>query len=473
MKKLKQITVLLIFFSSVLTAQSKVLTLDKAILTALDNNRDIKIALLEIQKADAAVSEAFGYALPIVDLSANLTHFLEKPKMAFPDFMAMLTNATYNTLFDEGLLPRDESKFLPMDTKLQSFALTNSFEAKAQVTQILFNSAVFRGIGASQIYLNLSKEQLKGAVSKTVLSVKQAFYGVLLTQNLLSIYEASLANAEENLKLVQSMYKQGLVSEYDALQVQVQVENIRPKVMELSNALQNAKDGLKIVLGIDQSEEINVEGEFEYNPEILPVAGELIEDAIQSNFDINTLMIKRQVDEEFIALDKAEYWPTIAAFGQFSYAGSSDDWNFQTYNSSLVGLTFSMNLFQGVRTARKVEQSTIVVKQTDEQISQLKDYVASQVRGKVLQIKKVEAQVVAVTQNVELAQKAYDISTIRYKEGTGTQLEIKNADVELRTAKTNKLQAINEYIIAKSELDNLLGRLDSKYLSHVQQQIEN
>ena len=74
---------------------------------------------------------------------------------------------------------------------------------------------------------------------------------------------------------------------------------------------------------------------------------------------------------------------------------------------------------------------------------------------------------------VMLAQKAYDISRTRYKEGTGTQLEIKNADVELRTAKTNKLQAINEYIIAKSELDNLLGRLDSKYLAHVQQQIEN
>jgi len=474
MKKSTHIlTVLMIFFSSVLTAQNKIFTLDDAIYTALENNRDIRIAMMEIEKADAAVSEAFGYALPNLDLSANFAHFIQKPMTPFPDFMAMLTNATYNTLFDEGLLPRDDNKFLPMDTKLQSFALTNSFEATAQVTQILFNSAVFRGIGASQIYLNLSKEQMKGTVAKTVLSVKQAFYGVLLTQNLLEIFEASLANAEENLRLVQSMYKQGLVSEYDALQVEVQVENLRPQVMELRNTLQGAKDGLKIVLGLNQMEDISVEGEFNFDPKILPTPGDLIGEALESNFDINTLKIKRQIDEEFIAIDRSEYWPTIAAFGSFNYAGSSDNWDFQTYNSSLVGLTFSMNLFQGTRTARKVEQSTISVMQTDEQINQLSDYVSSQVRGKVLQLKKVEAQVAAVTRNVELAQKAYNISLTRYKEGTGTQLEIKNADIELRTAKTNKLQSVYEYIIAKSELDNMLGNLDDKYLSFVQKRIEN
>ena len=129
-------------------AQPQHLTLDQAIEMALKNNREVKIAKLEVDKANAAVNEAFGYALPSLDVSANFSHFLEKPKMAFPDFEAMLTNATYNTLFEENVLPRDESKFLPMTTKLQSFAQENNYEASAQVTQILFNSAVIRGIGA-------------------------------------------------------------------------------------------------------------------------------------------------------------------------------------------------------------------------------------------------------------------------------------------------------------------------------------
>jgi outer membrane protein TolC len=75
----------------------------------------------------------------------------------------------------------------------------------------------------------------------------------------------------------------------------------------------------------------------------------------------------------------------------------------------------------------------------------------------------VKSQISALNRNVELAQKAYEISGIRYKEGTGTQLEIKNADIELRSAKTNLIKSVHDYIIAKAELDQLLGRIDSKY----------
>ena len=139
-QRLRIIFILLILFFSQYYSQT--LTLNESIETALSNNRDIKIAKLDVEKAEEAVDEAFGYALPSFDLSANFSHFLSKPKMAFPDFEALLTNATYNILFNEGVLPQDNSKFLPMESKLQSFSQTNNFEASAQVTQILFNSAV-------------------------------------------------------------------------------------------------------------------------------------------------------------------------------------------------------------------------------------------------------------------------------------------------------------------------------------------
>src|SRR3970282_2273287 len=99
-----------------LYAQTKIYTLDEAISTALGNNRDINISILNAEKSRAAVREAFGYALPSLDATANFSHFLKKPKMPFPDFEALLTNATYNILFDENVIPRDESKFLPVET---------------------------------------------------------------------------------------------------------------------------------------------------------------------------------------------------------------------------------------------------------------------------------------------------------------------------------------------------------------------
>ena len=63
-------------------------TLEEAIKKALQNNREIEIAKLDIRKAEAAISEAFGYALPSVDISGGFSHFIEKPNTLFPDFEA-------------------------------------------------------------------------------------------------------------------------------------------------------------------------------------------------------------------------------------------------------------------------------------------------------------------------------------------------------------------------------------------------
>ncbi|KUG24768.1 outer membrane efflux protein [hydrocarbon metagenome] len=463
--KKPKLFLLVVILMTPLLAQE--LTLEDAIETALSNNREIKIAKLEVKKAEEAVSEAFGYALPSLDVSASFAHFLSKPKMAFPDFEALLTNAAYGILFHENVIPHDESKLMPIQTKLQSFAQTNNYEATAQLTQIIFNSAVFRGIGASQIYLNLSKEQLKAKASEVVLNVKKAFYGVLLTEELLEITQASLKNAEENLDNLRAYYQQGFASDFEMMQAEVMVENIRPKVYELEELNKDTKNKFKMVLGISQEENLKVRGKILYSEHILPEMDDAIATAVKKNFDINSLKIKLQIDEEFVALDRSEYWPQLAAFGNLTYAGSSDDWNFQNYSSTTVGLSLSMNIFNGNRTARKVEQSLIGLRQTEEQISTLKDYIISEVKKTYYNIERVKVQINAVERNVSLAEKAYEIALKRYDEGTGTQLEIKNANIELHTARTNKLQVVHQYIIAKAELDKLLGQLNDAELQFI------
>lgn len=464
-KMLSAIILIFFFLPGQLLAQE--FTLETAIQTALKNNREINIAKLEVKKAEEAVDEAFGYALPSLDVAANFSHFVDKPKMAFPDFEALLTNAAYGILFKEGVIPQDETKLMPVQTKLQSFAQTNNFEASAQVTQIIFNSAVFRGIGASQIYLNLTREQLKAKTAEVIFNVKQAFYGVLLSQQFLEITEASLKNAEENLNNVKSYHAQGLTSDYELMQAEVMVENIRPKLYELENIYDDASSKLKMVMGVEQSSDIKVIGEIEFDQTEIPDVEDAISEAVSKNYDLSSLQVKRQIDEEFVAIDRSEYWPQLAAFGNFTYAGSSDEWNFQNYNSTTVGLSLSINLFKGGRTANKVEQSLIGLRQTEEQLNNLKDYIISEVKNTINNIERVKKQIDAVERNVELAEKAYQISVTRYNEGTGTQLEVKNSNLELQTAKTNRLQAVHDYIIAVAKLNKLMGNMTEQEMNFI------
>jgi outer membrane protein TolC len=445
-------------------AQQQVLTLDDAIHIALENNTDVKVAELNSQKSRAAVREAFGYALPSLDASANFSHFLKKPKMAFPDFEALLTNATYSILFDENVIPRDNSKFVPVESVLQSFVQTNNYEASLTLTQVLFNSAVFRGIGASQVYYDLSVAELRNTISKTKLNVERAFYGALLMKELLAIAQASFENAQENFENVSALYEQGFVSDFDRMQAEVRVENIRPTLLQTQNMLITTLNDLKLVMGVEQSLEIDVAGEFIYKPADLPLEEDVIDFALSNNFGLHSMKLKMDLDEAFIDLDLSEYWPTLAAFGNYTYAGASDEWNFQNYSASTIGLSFSINLWQGNQTKNRVEQSTITYEQTGEQYGQLKAYVVNQVKAKYLEVKRVQSLVEAQERNVSLAERAYEIATLRYEEGTGSQLEVQNADVALRQARINRIQSIHSYIITKFELEQLMGQIKPEYI---------
>ena len=444
-----------------LFSQTQSFTLVDAIKTAIKNNSETKSSLLEVKRAQAAVDEAFGYALPTVNLSGSYFHFLEKQKMPFPDFESLLNNMTYKILEEEKIV--QNPKYLPMKYSLQSFALSNNYEAKIEVNQILFNSAVFNGIGASATYLKTSQKMLYSNISKTVKSVKESFYGALLAKEMLKITEESLENFERNLNNIRAMNKQGLASDFNLMQAEVQLENFKPIVINAKNGYKTALDGLKIVMGIATDTEIDLIGNLEIEKLENYEANQLIEKSLEKNFDILTLKNKIEVDEAFIDLDRSEYYPSLVAFGNYSFNGASDNFDFINYRQSLIGLSFQINLFNGNRTNKKVQQSTIKKMQTEEQLVALKNAIKLQIRMKVNEIEKVKTTLEAQQRNVDLAQKAFEIANIQLKEGTGTQLELINAEFQLRQSKINKLQSQYEYLKAVAELDNLTGNLKQEY----------
>ncbi|MFP4369959.1 MAG: TolC family protein [Candidatus Kapaibacterium sp.] len=430
------------------------LTLDQAIETALGGSSEINLAEMEVNKAQHQVNEAFGNALPSVDLSANFNHFLEQPVFFAPA----------NAFNPEA--PADELMTLKIGG-------ANSYEATGTISQVLFNSAVFRGIGASQEYLDVSKEMLKNTVSNTILNVKKAFYGVLLTQDLLEITRTSLQNAEKNLDNVSSMHKAGLVAEFDLLQAEVRVENIRPNVIQLENQLKSAKDMLKVTLGLPQDEDIFLEGELKYEDKSTPGQKASIREAMKSNYQINTLRKKIQVDDAFVDLERSGYWPSLVGFVNYTYQGQANEWDFVNSNTSIVGLQFSMNIFNGWQTSNKVQQRKIEMDKTRQQLHQLEDVISVQIKQKIEELEAVRIKMDAQNRNVNLAERAHEIAQLRYKEGTSTQLEVQNAEIELRRARTNRLQTVLEYIVANAELDNLLGNVEDRYMRPFMSKIEN
>ncbi|MFN3268994.1 MAG: TolC family protein, partial [Candidatus Kapaibacteriota bacterium] len=183
LRKLTKLIAIFLVLSFNKNIYSKSFTLEEAIEYGVSNNKELKIQKLNIEKAELAVKEAKGHAFPSLDFTTSYYHYIQKPIVFFPDFLALLNNSTYGILFKEGLVQQDNTKLLPMGMIKQSFVLNNQFESKVQLNQILFNSTVFRGIGASKIYLELSKYNYQATLSKTIANIKKAFYACILLKN--------------------------------------------------------------------------------------------------------------------------------------------------------------------------------------------------------------------------------------------------------------------------------------------------
>src|SRR3990172_6972202 len=224
-------------------SEPRIITLELAVTVALEKNKDLNTAQLEIEKADARVDEAWGYAMPSVDLSANYTRSLERPVFFLPDFANPGSNKT-----------------VPV-----KIGTEHSWGMTLSARQTIFNSTVIVGVGAAHIYAEAARELYRAKKLETVSNVRKTFYAVLLSSEARDLMRANLKKAGEKQGNVRTMSKQGLVSEYDELRATVGVENLRPEVIRAENNYLLALDGLKSAMGIDASEQIIVDGTLQFH----------------------------------------------------------------------------------------------------------------------------------------------------------------------------------------------------------------
>ncbi|MCI0560050.1 MAG: TolC family protein [Nitrososphaera sp.] len=438
------IVVLLVLVSSGSFAQQekRTLTLDDAIKIALEKNQDLTSARLEVEKANAQVNEAIGTALPSLNLTANYTRALKKPVFFLPDFEDLNSGRTIAV----------------------EIGSDHSIDMTLSAQQILFNSAVFTGVGAASIYQDAAKEMYRARQLETITKVRRAFYGMLLANEVAEMMRENLKNAEDNLKNVQIMKNQGIVSEYDELRATVGVENLRPAVIQAENNYLLSIDGLRATMGVAPTEEYNVQGSLSYSPVDGEIVKQAMETVLQNNPSLGALRHQVDVNRALVSIQRSNYLPTLAAFGNYQYQTAQNDLRISTRDfigSSLVGLRFSINLFEGLQTNAKVDQAKVEVRKSEEQLNSVENNMKTAVHSVVLQLEQSQKRIAAQERTVEQAERGYKIATTRFTSGSGTQLEVNDAQLALTQAKVNRMQAIYDYVMASAELDQLLGRLPS------------
>ena len=441
-----RIFILIVFFltHSAVRAQNiapRRISLSDAVRSAIQYNHDLAAAKHEVGRADARLREAWGYAMPSIDLTGQYSRAIKKPVFFFPN------------IFDTSAAGR--GKVMPIE-----IGSDHSVDLNITVSQVLFSSAVFPGVGTAKIYSQAAREVYRAKEVETVANTRKAFYSVLLAAEVRGMLQSNLKNAEENLKNVTILAAQGLVSEYDKLRAEVGFGNLKPEVIRAENNYDLALNGLKIAMGVPVTETIELDGSLEF----VPIEEGILSQAQQSMLDKNpalaALRYQQEVNDAITSIERSNYLPNLAAFGNYQLQTQKNDLRISTNDfvkSALVGLSLSINVFNGFRTAARVEQAELDTRKTEEQIANTEMALSTAVQSTVMSLGRARERIDAQQRTIEQAEKGYRIASTRFTSGSGTQLEVHDAQLALTTAKTNRMQAIYDYLVSSAELDQLLG----------------
>jgi outer membrane protein TolC len=325
----------------------------------------------------------------------------------------------------------------------------------------LFSWNLYAGIRSALKGKSLAEQAYKSVTLKTIADVKKAFYGALLARENYKITKMRVDLAEDNLKNVEMMYRQGIASEYDYISAQVQYQNLLPLLIQAENNLELAKNALKLVLGIDVKEDIEIEGEMKVDSLIGVDYASSLKDLYEKNPDLKQAELQVELSREIASLEVSGHLPSLFLTGNLQYQAQANDFNFNQYRwvrTTFIGLQIQIPIFNGFGTQARVDQAQASFQQALERLNFTKQALENELKNTIYRIEQSGRRIESQKRAVELAELGYKIARKRFESGVGTQLEVSNAEVNLAQARLNYLQAIYDYLIAMSDLEKLTGK---------------
>jgi outer membrane protein len=448
---------LLFSFASVQAQQKHELTVQEAVDLAFKNVVEIKNAQLDYQIQEAKNKEIFGMALPQVAGNAGVNHYLQLPKILFPDGSR---STIYDVLIKEQLLPGGTTVPSPVIQQV-SFQQPWNSSIGATITQLLFQPDVFVGLQARKTALDLSASNVEQVKERIRDSAYKKYYAILIAEKQSYFLKQGIQRLEKLYHDDSIMFKNGFAERLDLDKIEVQLTNLRTTASIIDNAIQLSYGALKFTLGIPQKDVVVLKEDLsvEKLKENILDEGFNYEDRIE----LKTLGFAKKLQELDAKRYKLAYFPTIAAQGSYSVNGQGQDFitskNTTWIKSSFVGVSLSLPIFDGFQRKYKLKQSQLNIQKVDNTIDNVKQAIDFEQFATRESLKNSLLNLDAQQRNMALAEKVYNTTKIKFENGLGSSFEVLQADNDFQQAQANYFSALYNAIVGKISYQKSLGKL--------------
>jgi outer membrane protein len=422
---------IILVFSGVAMAQ--VMSLDDCIQTALKNNYSVSATRNAMHSAQGNVYAAYGQILPSINASAGRT----KTWRGYVDYDS-LGNAVGGS------------------------ATSNSYSGSISASQTYpgLGIGTYGNIKLSKKNLTSSKYDLSSAIADLELQVKANYYSVLKAKMLEYVARDAVKRGEERLRVAQSRYDLGSASMSDVLKAKVQFGNDKLDLVSKSNSTRLAMAQLAYTMGMDVNRDFQV-------ADSLPVVVNNItfDQALSVALSDNPVYRKSQIDLEAARASKMIAWSNLLPSLSLSLSHSnsagaySEFTDFKRQNADYqMRMAFNFNIFDGFNDYANIRTAKYRVRSYEENVANTRNNVALAVKEAFLDLDQATEQRKLTDESVASAQEDLNLVREKYNLGAATILEVLDAEVSFKEAQTNQVQALYDYNLAISRLENAMGR---------------
>ena len=429
----------LLFFlliSGSVFGQEGKLTIDNAVKTALEKNYDVLIYsnLSEIEKNNNTIGNAG--MLPNIDVNGSYTNSTNDLKQKYNTGAEVNRDASGsdNTNVDAGLV-------------WTVFDGMKMFHTKKKLDGLFYQS----------------EQQLKLQMESTISDVVNAYYSVLINQQLLKSTLQEIKLLEERLTLAERKLNNGSGSKLDKLQAQLEFN--RQKSIELStiSLIEEAKLNLNRLMARALDTKIQTEDTIVIS--FRPTLEELKKD-LPNNNNLRYYEMNQTLAELSLKENQSLRYPRINISTHYIFNRNTNEAGLTLLNQSQgynYGISASIPIFHGFNINRQIRNSKLDVLNAKLQLSSVNDQINAELLNTYrnfsnsLQILQTEED------NILIAREVLAIAQERYRIGISNSIELQDS---FRTFEESMNRLVNARFDAKTKetaLRRISGRLISDF----------
>lgn len=437
---LKTLALLLLLHAPARAQEPPLLPLEGAIRGALDGNRSLRIAGLDVDRSDRLADSYRAQMLPALRLTVQRVQLFDPL-----DFR--LEKGALGTFDVIGPVPADDqvvSVVSGSNTRVQ-------LRLEQPLTQL---HKLGLAAEAQDRNTEATRQELRARRQEVASQVRQAWYGIADAQNALAAAQDALAFHTEFERVVQAALAQGSALPADVQEAQAAVARDRQTVLATGNALQTQKEALNLLLGRPVTTDFRVAAE----PPLEPFAGapeELLEEALRQRPEIQQAAARLEGALAARELQRGDYVPDVGAALTYERQTNTgllppDLW--------MLAVEAQYDLYDGGRRDALIAEKDLQVQQAREALLQARDQVEADVRAFLRRVAELEALEAAARLARRAAEERLRVALQRYEHRNALSRDVLEAQAGLGAARRDYQKTLIDHASARAELDRVLGR---------------